>query len=167
MSGIRFLALAVAVTFASIHSGCVGEQPTQVTISGGASPIFTLLGNGDLATFTVYLVPPDSEHMAQPISTTPPVWRIVAKPDFLHGRPISQMRHLMYGVVPKGYQQTSDPQAIVPGTTYYFNCETTNAPSAWGFFRVENGKAMPTEAKLPCLDMRNGKWITVPCAQNN
>lgn len=167
MIGIRFLALSVVIMFTCFHAGCVGEQPTHVTIAGGATPIFKLSGSGELGTFTVYLVPPNPEQMTQPISETPPVWRIVAEPDFLHGRSIRQIGQLTYGVVPKSYQQTNEPQAIIPGRTYYFNCESTDAPTAFGFFRVENGRAVPTEAKLPCIDLRAGKWVTVPCSDSN
>jgi hypothetical protein len=167
ISGLRVGVLSVAILGASFHSGCSGEKPTHVAVSGGTTPTFALSGDGNLGTFSIYLVPPSPEKMTAPIFDQTPVWKIVAKPDFLHGRPIEAIGELTYGVVPDGYNQISQPQPIIPDRTYFFNCETTDAPTAAGFFRVEDGKTVPAQGSLPCLEMRNGKWVTTPCVQKN
>lgn len=142
-------------------SGC--EIPTKVTLAGGATPIFRLSGNGELSTFLVYLVPPSAETMTHSISDETPAWSLVAQPDWLHGRSIEEIGKLTYGVVPRGYAQPNAPQTLIPGRIYYFECETTDAPGATGFFKVENGKTTPAHAKLNCMTAKDGKDVWGPC----
>jgi|SRR6266436_822504 len=163
----KYLVLSLALLGTWINLGCSRERATHVTVGGGETPTFVLSGGGELGTFTVYLVPLSPEKMEKPIFDEPPVWSIVAQPDWLHGRPIKKIGKLMYGMAPSGYSQGHQPQPIIPGRTYFFDCETTDAPIARGFFRVENMKTVQVDANLPCLKTRDGKWVTTPCVQNH
>ena len=135
-------------------------------MTAGSTPTFSISGSGELGTFSVDLVPTTPEKAAKSIFDQTPVWEIVAQPNWLSGRNIEAMGQLTYGVTPSGYSQKISPQPLIPGRTYFFACESTDAPVARGFFRIENGKAIPTEVNLPCQTMRDGKSITVPCVQS-
>src|ERR1700690_4230209 len=160
---VSFFAMLLATL---LITACDREVPTHVKVEGGTTPIFDLSGSGELGTFVIYAVPSSPEKMDKPIFDQPPVWSIVAQPDWLHGRPLEQIAKLTYGIAPPGYSHAHQPEPIIAGQTYFFDCETTDAPIASGFFRVENGKTVSAEADLPCLTMRNGKWVTTPCIQN-
>ena len=116
-------------------TACHREEPTHVTVEGDTTPIFDLSGSGELGTFAIYAVPSSPETMDKPIFDETPVWSIVAQPDWLHGRPIETIGKLTYGVAPPGYSHTHQPKPIIEGQTYFFDCETTDAPTARGFFR--------------------------------
>jgi hypothetical protein len=151
-----------------LFPGCFGERPTHVEVKGGTMPVFILAGSGELSNFSIYLLPPSPETMDKPIFDETPVWRIEALPNWLHGRPVEEISQLTYGVVPPRYKQTiskdgSPPPAIIPGRAYFFDCETTDAPIARGAFQVNAGKAVPVVVRMPCLEVREGKWVTVPC----
>ncbi len=139
------------------------ERPTKVTLSGGTTPIFRLSVNGELSTFLVYLVPPSAEMMRHSINDEKPVWGVVAQPDWLHGRPIEEIGRLTYGVAFRGYAQPDAPQPLIPERIYFLECETTDAPGDRGFFKVENGKTIPAQAKLNCMTTRDGKTVWGPC----
>jgi len=152
------------------------ERPTHVTVDGGTTPVFVLSGSGALSTFSVYVVSPPDFTMGRTVRdlsddsffAEPPLWRIEAQPDLMHGRRVEDIRRLTYGVVPSGYKQEIPangltPGGIIPGKQYYFHCETTNAPTASGGFQVSDGKAASMALGLPCLKERDGKEITVPC----
>jgi len=139
------------------------ERPTKVTLTGGSTPIFKLSGNGELSTFLVYLLPPSPETMTHSINDETPAWSLVAQPDWLHGRSIEEIGKLTYGVIPPGYAEPNAPQPVIPGRIYFFECETTDAPGDRGFFKVENGKTVPAEAKLNCRTNRGGKDVWGPC----
>lgn len=150
--------------------GCGTERPTRVKIEGGATPVFLLFGSGKLASFAVYLVPPSPGDMDKPFSEQVPVWQITAQPDFLHGRPIEKIQKLEYGLIPAGYKESFPengglPRAIEPEKVYFFNCDTIDAPTAAGFFRVHDGKVIPAQVKIPCWSTQNGKWVAVPCVE--
>jgi hypothetical protein len=144
-------------------SACDFERPTKVTLSGGSTPTFKFSGSGKLGTFLVYLVPPSAETMTHSIENETPVWSLVAEPDWLHGRHIEEIGKLTYGAIPKGYTQPNEPQPLIPGRIYFFECETTNAPTAQGFFQIDNGKTVPAHAKLNCMATRDGKAVWGPC----
>lgn len=148
--------------------GCQGERPTKVVIEDGPIPTFRLSGSGNLSSFSVYLVPPSPEKMDTPFSQQVPVWQISAQPDPMHGRGVEQVRTLTYGVVPAGYKETfpgndSAAPSIEPEKTYFYSCDTTDAPPTAGFFMTHDGKVIPTQAKTPCWSSQNGKWVAVPC----
>ena len=145
--------------------GC-SERPTHVTLAGGSTPVFRLSGSGEFGTFLVYLVPPSPETMGRSIEEQTPAWSLVAQPDWLHGRAIEEIGELTYGVTPEGYAQPNAPQPLIPGRVYFFECETTDAPTAQGFFKIEDGKTIPAHANLPCMMTRNGTPVYVPCSSS-
>lgn len=147
--------------------GCTREKPTEVIVGGDATPTFRLSGSGELGTFSVYLVPAHPEKMETSIFAESPVWSIEAQPDWLHGRHVTVIGQLTYGLTPEGYTQRYQPLPLIPGRTYFFACETTDAPVARGFFRVENGKTVVAQAELPCETVQNGKSVYVPCVQKH
>jgi hypothetical protein len=148
-------------------AGCNSERPTRVTLDGDTTPIFSLSGSGELGTFLVYLVPPSPETMTSSINDETPAWRLAAQPDWLHGRHVEEIGQLTYGVIPQGYAQPNAPQALIPGRIYFFECETTDAPVARGFFKIENGRTVPAHANLPCMTLRDGKTVWGPCPLSN
>jgi hypothetical protein len=162
------LSLLFLLLAARLLAGCHTERPTQIKVEGGETPVFVLSGSGKLASFSVYLVPPSPEKMDKPFSEQVPVWQITAKPDFLHGRPIEKIQELTYGLIPAGYNESFPengglPRTIEPEKAYFFDCNTIDAPTAAGFFRVHDGKAIPVQVKTPCWGTQNGKWVAVPC----
>jgi len=147
-----------------------------VKVEGSTTPIFVLSGSGDLSSFSGYPVSPSDFKIGRTVKglfddsffNEPPVWRIEVQGDLMHGRRVEDIGRLTYGVVPPGYKQKipmegSAAGAIIQGREYYFHCETTNAPTASGGFRVNDGKANPIVIGLPCLERRDGKEVTVPC----
>jgi hypothetical protein len=161
-------------------SGCHTERPTQVRVEGGATPDFILSGSGDLTGFSVYLVSPSDFVIGRIVNSLsddsffsePPTWRIEAQPDWLHGRRVEDIGRLKYGVVPPGYTQKSPtsgvaPPVIISGREYFFHCETTNAPSSTGGFQLNDSKVVPKLIGLPCLEMRSGNRVTVPCNEHH
>ena len=160
---VLFLFSGVALT-----EGCRSERATHVAIEGGAAPVFSLSGSGNLSSFSVYLVPPSPEKMDKPFSEQVPVWQIESATDFLHGRPIEQIKKLTYGSIPAGYKQTFPGSAEIPRTleadkAYFFACNTTNAPTAAGYFLVHDGKSVPAHVETLCWGTQNDKWVAVPC----
>jgi hypothetical protein len=153
-----------------------GERPTYVKVEGGITPVFVLSGSGNLSSFSVYLVSPSDLKIGRAVTglfddsffTEPPVWRIEAQGDLMHGRRVEDVDRVTYGVIPPGYKQKIPPDgsasaANLQGRKYYFHCETTNAPTASGGFQVDNGKANSIVIGLPCLERRDGREMTVPC----
>jgi len=172
----RILSLLPLLSCIWLVSGCHRERPTEVRVEGGVTPVFNLSGNGDLSSFSVYLVSPSDFEIGRTVDslsddsffTEPPVWSIEAQPDWLHGRRVEDISRLTYGVVPPGYKQRipangSAPPAIISGRKYFFHCDTTNAPTAAGGFQVAAGKVVPLKLGLPCIGGSNGKNVTVPC----
>jgi len=158
--------LKVLLLFASFLPivGCHRERPTKVRVQGAASPAFAFKGSGELASLSVYLVPPSPEEMSKPFSEQPPVWRISALPDYLHGTPVEDIGTLAYGMIPRGYKQEvpnngNPAQPLIPGRDYFFDARTTNAPPAAGFFRIENGRVASTKVKTPCWQTKDGEWV--------
>jgi hypothetical protein len=150
--------------------GCRGERPTEVAIRGEAIPAFALKGSGKLGTFSVYLVPPSPEEMSKPFSEQIPVWRISAQPDYLHGVSIEDIGTLAYGAIPRGYKQEVPgngelARSLIPDRNYFFDAQTTDAPPAAGFFRIEKGKVISTKVKTPCWQIKNGEWVRSSCTE--
>ena len=171
---LRLLALLLPIWFLA---GC--ERLTHVRLEGGATPVFVLTGSGNLNSFSVYLISPPDYKLGRTVDslfddsyfTEPVQWRVEV-PDGLHGSPVESLSDLTYGVVPPGYKQKipaggSAPPAIIPGRTYFFECSTNNAPGASGAFQVINGKPVPVQVNLPCLQARNGKEVTVACINSH
>ena len=170
---VRRLNLLAFLVVTCLVSGC--ERETKARIEGGATPVFVLTGSGNLNRFSVYLISPPDYKLGRTVDslsddsffTEPVQWRVEV-PDGLYGRPVESLSDLRYGVVPPGYKQKipadgSAPLAIIPGRTYFFECSTNNAPGVSGAFQVINGKPVPVQVSLPCLQARNGKEVTVPC----
>ena len=164
--------LKISIILASLlpFAGCHRERPTEVRVQGAATPAFVFRGSGELASFSVYLVPPSPEEMSKPFSEQLPVWRISALPDYLHGVPIEGIGTLTYGMIPRGYKQevpsNGDPaQSLIPGREYFFDARTTNAPPTAGFLRIENGKVISTKVKTPCWQTKDGEWVKTPCTE--
>src|SRR5215472_14498752 len=99
MIGILLLSQALSL------AACLRERPTRVELEGAATPVFVLSGGGELASFSVYVLPASPEKMQKPIFEETPVWRIVAQPDWMHGSRVEKIGRLTYGVVPPGYAQ--------------------------------------------------------------
>jgi hypothetical protein len=108
--------------------------------------------------------------MTQPFSQQVPAWRISALPDYLHGSNVETIGLLYYGKIPKGYKQdvptSGDPAgSLLAERDYFFEALTTDAPPISGFFRVENGKVVPSKVKTPCWSTKNGDWVKSPCIE--
>lgn len=169
----RGLNLLVFLTAACLVTGC--ERVTKASVEGGATPVFVLTGSGNLSSFSVYLISPPDFKLGRTVDslsldsffTEPAQWSIEA-PDWLHGSPVESLGDLTYGVVPPGYKQKIPtggvaPAALIPGRTYFFECSTTNAPGVSGGFQLINGKPALVQVRLPCLQARDRKEVTVPC----
>ncbi|MGC2832494.1 MAG: hypothetical protein WB994_22865 [Candidatus Acidiferrum sp.] len=169
-NGRRSLRLYLTAFSVCLLFGCATERPTQLRLEGNAIPVFALSGSGQLSSFSVYTVPPIPEKMDKPFSQQVPAWQIVAHPDYLRGRPVEEIQKLSYGSIPQGYKQ-SYPENGVPAPPiqaerfYFFDCNTTNAPQASGFFVVHDGRTISAKVKTPCWTTRNGKWVSVPCIE--
>jgi hypothetical protein len=171
---VRVLNLFLFLIAACLVSGC--ERATKARVKGGATPVFVLAGSGNLSRFSLYLISPPDFKLGRTVDslssdsffTEPAQWSVEA-PDWRHGSPVEDLIDLTYGVVPPGYKQRvpadgSAPAAIIPGRTYFFEFVTTNAPGVSGAFQVINGKPEPVHGVgLPCLQLRDGKEVTVPC----
>jgi hypothetical protein len=160
----------ILLAFLILTVGCHRERSTEVRVQGAASPAFVFRGSGELASFSVYLVPTSPKDMTKPFSEHIPVWRISALPDYLHGVPVEGIGTVTYGTVPRGYKQEvpsngASAQSLIPDRDYFFDARTTNAPPTAGFFRIENGKAVPTKVKTPCWQTKDGEWVKSPCAE--
>lgn len=165
---LRMYVFLLLLIGGGMMGGCWGERPTQIAIEGGEPPAFSFSGSGNLSAFSVYLVPPSPEKMDKPFSEQVPIWQIESATDFLHGRPIEQIKKLTYGSIPAGYKQTfpgsaESPRALEADKAYFFACNTTNAPTTAGYFLVHDGKAIPTHVETPCWGAQNDKWVAVPC----
>jgi len=159
--------------------GCDLERPTQVRLEGGTSPVFLLSGSGNVTDFSVYIVSPSDFNFGRTVDspsfesffTQPAVWRIETQGGMFHAPAIQDIGQLTYGVVPKGYTQSipsdgSAPPPILQGKQYFFDCVTVNAPGTRGSFQLTEGRVMPSQINLPCMTLRNGKEVTVPCASH-
>ena len=159
--------------------GCDLERPTQVRLEGGTSPVFHLSGSGNVTDFSVYIVSPSDFKFGRTVDfpsfesffTQPAVWRIETRAGMFRAPAIQDIGQLTYGIVPKGYTQSipsdgSAPPPILQGKQYFFDCNTVNAPGTRGSFQLIDGKVVPSQINLPCMTLRNGKEVTVPCLAN-
>jgi hypothetical protein len=175
----RFKILRLLTTIFGCFSivGCYWERPTQVSFEG-PRPVFVLSGSGKLSSFSVYVVSPSDLNFGRTVDSPsldsffaqPAVWRIESQADVSYGRVVSDIARLSYGVVPLGYKQSAPPDGsapppIAPGKQYFFDCNTVNAPGTRGPFQLVDNKIVRSQIHLPCLQARDGKQITVPCAQ--
>lgn len=175
MLQITYLKLLAFLLTISLFAGC--ERSTLVRVEGGTIPVFAFTGSGNLSSFSVYVVSPSDLKLGRIVDslssdsffTEPAQWSVEA-PDSLYGSPVEGLSNLTYGVVPPGYKQRipadgSAPASMIPGRTYFYECSTTNAPGVRGAFQVLNGKSVPVQVDLPCLQARNGKEVTIPCSK--
>lgn len=123
------------------------EVATSIRLQNG--PSFSLDGSGHLASFTVY-APQPTHKIAIPNDAKSEVWSV--RPVSGRGEMVSSM-NLLYGRVPRGYQQTVPSEGtaptLAPGLVYYFFAETTGASGAEGFFYLD--KTNPILVNVPGL----------------
>src|SRR5262245_34708592 len=124
----------VIVTVIILLAGCDYERRTEVTLVGGNPPVFTMAGSGVLAELVFY-----GPQAGRPDDLSRIVWDIV--PAEMRGESVEVLRTVTYGVVPKGYKQTSPenghpPETLVSGSRYRYWFVTGEAPGAIGFFQV-------------------------------
>lgn len=177
----RFKILHLLTTIFGCFSivGCYWERPTQVRLEG-PGPVFVLSGSGRLSSFSVYVVSPPDLNFGRTVDslsldsffTQPAVWHIESQADVSDGRVVSDIARLSYGIVPYGYKQSAPldglaPPPIAPGRQYFFDCNTVNASGSSGSFQLVNNKVLCSQIHLPCLQARDEKQMTVPCAQSD
>jgi hypothetical protein len=143
----------------------ISEHPTVVTLSAG--PSFTMTGNGQLASFTVYAPHPGNRIAFPQKNDSTAVWEIVATKGYFKGSTVGGLV-IQYGRVPPGYSQLVPSESQVApklptGIVYSFSAETTNAPGAGGYFYMD--EKGPTLTFVPdlCLTMKDGREVRVKC----
>lgn len=146
--------------------GCSREQATSVNVFDG--PSFGFSGSGRLAQFTVY-APKPSDRIAFPhpdVSTV--LWRIRSKRGYFEGDRVNSL-HLQYGKVPDGYIQVVPEERekappLSQGKIYSFFAETTDAPTADGYFYIDRSGAKMTTVPDLCIKLLDGHEVRVKCA---
>lgn len=144
------------------------ERPTRVNLEGGNPPTFSLSGSGELD--RLYIAEADAEE--QPDPSPGFVWELVPVNrgrSGLEGVAVEQLGKITYGVIPKGYQQktpaSGQPLPLVPGRYYYFHFSTVNAPHAWGYFVIRDGKAQFATIRGRCNYETDGRTFKGPCGE--
>lgn len=147
-------------------TGC--ERSTHVSVQGGAIPVFSFSGSGELGDFAVF----GQEHFEKaesPFDDSFALWEIKPIDGDLHGTPVERLGRITYGVVPPRYMQVKPPSGsplpLVEGQKYFFQAVTTNAPWAAGYIEVRNSHAELSSGPGICFGGKDGKWIRVPCRQ--
>jgi hypothetical protein len=145
-----------------------GERPTKVSLSGGNPPTFHLSGSGEID--RVVIEEADAEEQPNPDRTSR--WEIVPierGPYGLGGLPVEEIGKITYGNVPSGYRQktpaSAAPPPLVPGRYYYFSFSTVNAPHAWGYFVIREGRAEFAKIRGRCIFEKDGKQFKGPCGE--
>lgn len=147
-----------------VFLSCCGERGTQVVLTGGSRPTFSLRGSGKLDLMYVE----EADAVEQPNPAPDPLWVIVPEGGWLEGLPVETLGSVTYGLVPKGYRQKtpadgSAPRDLVAGRYYHFYISTINAPHASGYFEINNGKIQPAHIRPYCFHDTGDKKIKAPC----
>lgn len=141
------------------------EHPTVIRL--GAGPSFTMKGNGQLASFTVYAPRLGNRIAFAHKDDSTVVWQIVATNGYFKGTTVGGLV-IQYGKVPPGYSQLvpneSQVAPILPtGAVYSFFAETTDAPGAGGYFYMDAKGPILTFIPDLCLTLKDGHEVRVKC----
>jgi hypothetical protein len=164
---VRPALMSLLVFLLTLFPSC-GERPTKVTITGGTAPTFNLSGSGELD--KLYLAEADAEE--QPLDEPKTLWELVPVErgaSGLQGLPVETIGAITYGVVPRGYRQKTPASGgaplLEPGRYYYFYFSTVNAPHAWGYFVIREGRAEFAKIRGRCIFEKDGKQFKGPCGE--
>ena len=145
MERVRITFALVALSLLGI-AGCEPpiEGPTAITVENG--PAFSLRGHGNLARFTVY-APLNGTKIANPFDPASACWEIEPQRQGLFGGTRMDDMRLIYGQIPKGYNQTVPRNSqsathLEPGRIYAFEAWSNLAGELGGDFYVDKTGAI-------------------------
>jgi len=135
--------IVLLVLFAPLFSGC--DSQTHVTIEGGAIPVFTVTGRGNIRVITV-----SGPDFANPKRGEPgsyyvkPYWEIAPQSEY-DVRRLENSGGLVYGKVPDGFRQVvpaqdAPPQPLPEDEFLTFQLRVANANGVGVRFVIHNGK---------------------------
>lgn len=134
--------IVVVALVAGLLLSCAHE--TQISVSGGAAPVFNVRGSAKLTSFKVWGSEADPNGG---IGAGPNIVKWQIEPTGTAGdSSLDALQQIQYGVVPKGFVQrvpnAGSPPPLKESTQYSAEFATVNAPNHSLSFSIRNGKAI-------------------------